>query len=54
MDLNCRVDLLNINLTSDPDIEIVHPTPAVHVHAELWKQDENNFQSYLFGHPRRR
>ena len=51
MDLSCRLDLLTVNLTSDPDIEIVHPTPAVHVQAELWKQDENNFQSYLFGHP---
>jgi len=51
MDLSCRLDLLTVNLTSDPDIEIIHPTPAVHVQAELWKQDENNFQSYLFGHP---
>jgi len=50
MDLNCRVDLLSINLTSDDTIEPPHPAPAVHVHAELWKQDENNFQSYLFGH----
>ena len=51
MDLKCRLDLLTVNLTSDPDVEIVHPTPAVHVQAELWKQDENNFQTYLFGHP---
>ena len=51
MDLNCRIDLLNINLTSDDTIELPHPAPAVHVHAELWKQDENNFQTYLFGHP---
>ncbi|MDA0842711.1 MAG: hypothetical protein O3B67_01990 [archaeon] len=51
MDLSCRLDLLTVNLTSDPEIEIVHPTPAVHVQAELWKQDANNFQSYLCGHP---
>ena len=51
MDLGCRLDLFQWELPTSNGDDPIHPVPAVHVEAELWKQDEHNFQTYIMGHP---
>lgn len=51
MDLGCRLDLFQWELPTSNGEDPVHPVPAVHIEAELWKQDEQNFQTYIMGHP---
>jgi len=51
MDLGCRLDLFQWELPTSNGDDPIHPVPAVHIEAELWKQDEHNFQTYIMGHP---
>ena len=54
MDLGCRLDLFQWELPTSNGDDPIHPVPAVHIEAELWKQDEHNFQDLHHGPSRGR
>ena len=48
IDTTCRIDLATFDLGSSGD-DPIHPTPAVHLDAKLWKQGLNGSQRHLYG-----